>query len=80
MSRALLPQNAWGQAEYLLAYIADNLAFMRYEQGGGKRQRKPKAYPRPERAEVPRAVRPDERTVHGMSTEQVGSILSRPRG
>lgn len=80
VSRALYPQNAWGQAEYLLAYIADNVAFLRYEQGGGKRQKKPKAYPRPERAEAKRPVRPDERTVHGMSAEQVGRILGRPRG
>lgn len=76
--RALQPKAAWGDAEYLLAYIADNLAYMRYEQGHSKKRRKkPKPYPRPTEKGRPRA---DERTVHGMSAERVGEILSRKRG
>ncbi len=79
--RALEPALSWGGAEWLLAYIADNLANLRYEsaaRAGSKRARKPKPYPRPK---APRKrARPDERTVHGMSRQAVGAILSKPRG
>lgn len=80
--RAVQPALAWGPTEYLLAYIADSLAFLRFElthQNGGRGGRKPKPYPRPKAAEPPRKVRPEERTVHGMSADRVGEILMRPR-
>lgn len=45
-ARAVDPRAAWGECEHLLALVADHLAFMRYEQAGGK-GRKPKPLPRP---------------------------------
>lgn len=78
--RALEPSLAWGDAEHLLAYIADTLSFFRYENrtaNGARRTRKPKPYPRPKPPK--RRARPDERTVHGMSAQAVGEILSKPR-
>lgn len=42
----LNPQAAWDEHAYLLALVADNLSFMRYEQTGGK-GRKPKPLERP---------------------------------
>lgn len=72
--RAADPRLAWSETDYLLALAVDNIAFMRYEQGGGK-GRKPKQIERPHR----RAPARVERTVHGMSAERVGEILARPR-
>lgn len=70
---------AWGDAEYLLALIADNIAFMRYESAvsaGAKRARKPKPLKRPGKKA---AMRVADRTVHGMSRERVSELLSRQR-
>lgn len=79
-ARAVEPRLEWDVGDYLLALVVDNLAFMRYEQtAGARRARKPKPLKRPG-AGARRAARTDERTVHGMSAEAVGEILSRPRG
>lgn len=48
--RRLEPRSEWDEKAYLLALIADNIAFQRYEQRGGK-GRKPQAVPRPKAAE-----------------------------
>ena len=77
--RAIDPRLAWGDSEYLLAAVADNLSFMRYESAvssGAKRATKPKPLKRPGGGK-PARVR--ERTVHGMSAERVGERLARPR-
>lgn len=42
----LEPRAAWSDEAYLLALVADNLSFLRYEQSGGK-GRKPKPVERP---------------------------------
>ena len=50
---AVEPRAAWGTTDYILAYIADNAAFQRYEQGGG-RGRRPKPLERPKAAPAAR--------------------------
>lgn len=74
--RAADPRLAWSTEAYLLALVADNLSFLRYESAGG-RGRKPKPLKRPAgqgaRAKGPSAVR-------GMSPDEVMRILSAPRG
>lgn len=65
------PRAAWGQEAYLLALIADNLSFQRYELAGGKGQ-KPAPVPRP-------AAAPAKGPADGMSDEQVERLLLGPR-
>lgn len=72
--RAMDPSTAWGPTEHLLALVCDNLAFMRYEQAGG-RGPKPKPVGRP-RAPKKRNT---EGTVHGKTAEQVAALLAAPR-
>lgn len=77
--RSLDPRLEWGEAEYLLAAIADNIAFLRYESAassGAKRVRKPKPVKRPGKRGRKRS---QDRTVRGMSKSRVAEILSRPR-
>lgn len=52
----LVPQSRWGDEEHLLALIADNLSYLRYEQSGG-RGRRPKPVPRPSGARAESAPR-----------------------
>lgn len=63
--RRLFPQSRWGDTEHLLALIADNLAFLRYEQSSG-RGGKPKPLPRPKPSRERDAVRIDARTVDAL--------------
>lgn len=44
--RAIEPRAQWSEEAYLLALIADNISFQRFEQRGGKGQR-PKPIERP---------------------------------
>lgn len=57
------PRGAWDEKAYLLALMADNLSFMRYENSGG-RGRKPKPVERPKGREPKRRldVAPSRRT------------------
>lgn len=49
------PRAAWDEKAYLLALVADNLSFMRYESSGGK-GRKPKPVERPKGRETKRHI------------------------
>lgn len=72
--RALDPRTEWGPTEHLLALACDNLAFLRYEQAGGRGGR-----PKPvERPSAPKRMRRQE-TVHGMTAGQVAAALAAPR-
>lgn len=68
--RAVDPRAEWGQADHLLALIADNLAFLRYEQAGGK-GRKPKPLPRPQ-------AKPSRKKLN-LTAQQRHSLLFAPR-
>lgn len=72
--RAIDPSTAWGPTEHLLALACDNLAFLRYEQAGGRG-------PKPKPVERPRAPKKwnTEGTVHGKTAEQVAALLAAPR-
>ena len=49
------PRAAWDEHAYLLALVADNLSFLRYEQAGGRGKRpKPIERPKPRRVESKR--------------------------
>lgn len=66
----LNPQLAWDENAYLLALIADNIAFQRYEQTGGKGRR-------PHPIERPKAP---QKHVHIDATDgQIQSLLFAPR-
>lgn len=65
--RLMEPRAAWGEEAYLLALVADNLSFMRYEQAGG-RGRRPQAVERP-KAKAPEAKHLD------VSDERIGALL-----
>lgn len=60
------PRAGWDEHAYLLALIADNLAYLRYERSGG-RGRKPKPVKRPEAARARRHV--------DATDEQIESLL-----
>lgn len=49
--RSVDPRAAWDEKAYLLALVADHLAFMRYENTGGKGKR-PKPVERPKGREA----------------------------
>lgn len=68
--REVAPGAAWGEQEHLLALIADNLAFLRYEQSGGK-GRKPKPLPRPK-------AKPQKKNLN-LTAAQRHSLLFAPR-
>lgn len=64
----LEPRAAWSEESYLLALVADNLSFLRYEQSGG-RGRKPKPLERPH-------ARPERKRKHlGVSEQRVNELL-----
>ena len=69
------PSCSWSTEDYLLALIADNLAFMRYEQSSGKHRKKPKPVERPKKPKQQKRGH----TVHGKSKDQIWKILSAPR-
>lgn len=66
---------AWGVAENLLANLCDQLASLRWERAGGH-GRKPKRIERPGGRSGTSAT---DRTVRGMSREDVMAALARPR-
>lgn len=68
--RAVDPRAEWGQTEHFLALIADHLAFLRYEQAGGK-GKKPKPLPRPK-------PKPSKRKLD-LTAQQRHSLLFSPR-
>lgn len=70
----LEPATVWDEKAYLLALIADNIAFQRYEQAGGKGH-KPKAVERPK----PKKKQKEKRRLD-VSQSQVRSMLFAPRG
>lgn len=70
----LEPATVWDEKAYLLALIADNIAFQRYEQAGGK-GRKPKAVERPK----PKKKQIEKRRLN-VSKRQVQTLLFAPRG
>lgn len=56
------PRAAWDEHAYLLALVADNLSFLRYEQSGGKGRRpKPIERPKPRQKESKRLDVGDDR-------------------
>lgn len=69
----LNPEAAWDENAYLLSYIADNIAFQRYEQAGGK-GKKPKPIERPKAKE-----KPAEKKHLNMSKRKVDNLLFAPR-
>lgn len=66
------PRAAWDEQAYLLALIADNISFQRYEQAGGK-GRKPKPIERPKARKRKEHKRVDA------TDEQIRSLLFDPR-
>ncbi len=71
---AVDPRARWDEQAYLLALIADNLSFLRYEQAGGK-GRKPRQVERPK-------ARPQEtkKKTFNVSRARVHSLLFDSRG
>lgn len=67
--RRIEPRAEWDEHAYLLALVADELAFMRYENAGGK-GRRPEPVKRPEG----RAPEPPHRHLD-MGRGQVDSLL-----
>lgn len=65
------PRAAWSEESYLLALIADNLSFMRYEQSGGK-GRKPRPLDRPK-------AKPKQKKHIDVSGERIEALLFAPR-
>lgn len=68
----LNPELVWDENAYLLSYIADNIAFQRYEQGGGK-GKKPKPVERPKKE-----VKKQKKHLD-VSARQIDSLLFAPR-
>ncbi len=66
---ALDPRTGWGTSDWLLALVADQLAFMRYEQRGA-RGKKPKQVDRPKEPKP----RPARRQLN-MTGMEVRSLL-----
>lgn len=69
----LNPELAWDENAYLLALIADNIAFMRFEQSNGK-GKKPKPLQRPKKAEKKK-----EKKTLNVSDKRIQSLLFKPR-
>lgn len=65
------PRLAWDEKAYLLALVADNLSFLRYERAGG-RGRKPQALERP------KAKEPEARRLE-VSDGRIDALLFGPR-
>lgn len=63
------PELAWDEDAYLLALIADNIAFLRYEQSGGK-GKKPKQLERPKAKKKPK-----EKKTLDVSDKRIQSLL-----
>lgn len=70
----LNPELAWDENAYLLSYIADNIAFQRYEQGNGK-GKKPKPIERPKAKEKKK-----EKKHLAVSDKKIAALLFSPRG
>lgn len=73
LARAYDERNAWDESDYLLAHIADSIAYLRYELAGCK-GKKPKAIDRPKSA--PKKDRPRS---HHVPRRKLDRILSAPR-
>lgn len=67
--RALDPRLAWSAGDYILARAANEIAFMRYEQRGGKGRRPAPVKPPAEPARRRRG------RLEGVSDERIGSLL-----
>lgn len=73
LARAYDERNAWDESDYLLAHIADSIAYLRYELAGCK-GRKPKPIERPKNS------RKDDRPrSHHVPRRKLDRILSAPR-
>ncbi len=71
---AIDPRARWDEQAYLLALIADNLSYLRYEQAGGK-GRKPKQVERPK----PKPKEAEKKSFN-VSKSRVHSLLFDSRG
>lgn len=73
LARAYDERNAWDESDYLLAHIADSIAYLRYELAGCK-GRKPKPIERPKNS------RKDDRPrSHHVPRRKLDRILSAHR-
>lgn len=70
--RKIDPRAEWDEHAYLLALIADNIGFQRWEQGGGKgRKPKPVQRPKPKAAKAAKHI--------DATDAQISELLFAPR-
>lgn len=72
VARTLSPANQWNEEDYLLAYIADNVAALAWGLSGGDDKDKPKPVPRPVKTAHEKHV--------SMKKEKLDKLLFGPRG